>query len=147
MVLMRSRLTRAFAARIFLAAAVLCGTLGWPALARVYIGLGVPLFFPPPVVVAPPAYYPPPAYPAPGSTFSYTPPSAGPQSLAPPRGYAPGGYYTPSMGGDPGYADPGYSAQSCHAGAYVCPLMEETPPGGSCACPGHGGRRIRGQAD
>jgi hypothetical protein len=121
-----------------LATVALCGAMAGEAQARVFIGLGIPLFFPP-VVVAPPAYYPPyygpPAvYAPPGNNFSYTPPSAQPQ------GYAPGGYYPPVSPSQ-------YSAQSCRAGAYVCPLVQDTPPGGACACPGHDGQRIRGQAD
>ena len=49
-----------------------------------------------------------------------------------------------AVGGDALLVDLG---QSCRAGAYVCPLVEDTPPGGACACPGHGGQRIRGRAD
>jgi hypothetical protein len=130
-----------------LALVALCGLTTNAAQARVFIGVGVgvPLFYPP--VVAPPYYYPPyyappyygpPSYPD-GSSFSYAPPnSSQPQNLAPPPGYAPGGY-TPSAG---------YGvAQSCQAGAYVCPLVAETPPGGRCSCPGQNGQRIRGQAN
>jgi hypothetical protein len=140
---------------------LLCGVMAGTAQARVWVGFGfgVPLFLPP-VVVGPPAYYPPyyygpPAgYPPPGSTFSYSPPGSQPQSLAPPSGYgpprgyssqdgyAPSGGYAPSMGG--GRTE---SVQSCQAGAYVCPLVQDTPPGGACSCPGHGGHMVRGQAD
>jgi hypothetical protein len=138
---------------------VLCGAMAGAAQARVFVGVGVgiPLFVPP-LFVPPPPYYPPYygapwAYAPPDSKFSYTPPSAGPQgmpppqSLAPPRSYGPPPYgsqggYPPSMG-DMG---PDGGAQACHAGAYVCPLLEETPPGGDCTCPGHNGRRVRGQA-
>jgi hypothetical protein len=164
MFLMRSARVRATLIRGSLAVLTLCGVMAGEAHARIFFSLGVPLFVPP-VVVGPPAYYPPyygpPAvYAPPGNTFSYTPPSyappAGqPQNLAPPRNYPPQGYYpqqggytpsgafTPSMGGDP----TGDGAQSCRAGAYVCPLVEDTPPGGACACPGHDGQRIRGEAD
>ena len=155
-----------------LAALLLCGVSAGSAQARVWVGLGVgPLFYPP-VVVGPPAYYPPyyygppPDYPPPGSTFSYSPPGSQPQQLAPPSGYAP----YPGYGPRPGYAPPpgygpqgGYtpsgsyaptlgggpteSVQTCQAGAYVCPLVQDTPPGGACSCPGHGGHMVRGQAD
>ncbi len=171
MILMRSPGFRASMIRGSLALVALCGIMAGHAQARIFVGIGVPFFFPP-VVVAPPVYYPPyyPSYPPPAAYappatgFSYTPPgfvprTTQPQSLSPPRddsssGYAtPGGYgppgsygppeggYTPSMGPVPA------AAQSCRAGAYVCPLVQDTPPGGACACPGHGGQRIRGQAD
>jgi hypothetical protein len=150
---------RAWLIRGSLAALALCGVMAGEAQARIFIGLGVPLFFPP-VVVAPPAYYPPyypppVVYAPPGGGPSYAPPAGQPQSLTPPPGYYPpqGGYtpqegYTPSGGYAPSQgAAEADGAQSCHAGAYVCPLVEDTPPGGACACPGHDGRRIRGQAD
>ena len=138
---------------------LLYGLLAGTAQARIWVGVGIPLFLPP-VVIGPPAYYPPyyhgpPAgYPPPGNTFSYSPPGSQPQSLAPPNGYPPppgyppqGGYtpsggYSPTMGGGPTE-----SVQSCQAGAYVCPLVQDTPPGGACSCPGHGGHTVRGQAD
>jgi hypothetical protein len=136
MFVMRSSRSRASAIRAALAVLVLCGMMAGQAQARVFIGVGVPLFFPPfvapPPVYYPPAYYPPPYYgpPAgyapPGSEFSYSPPSAQPPGYGPSRGYA---------------------AQSCQAGAYVCPLVQDTPPGGRCSCPGNGGQRIRGQAN
>ena len=148
-----------------LAALLLCGVLAGAAQARVWVGVGIPLFLPP-VVVGPPAYYPPyyygppVGYPPPGNTFSYSPPGSQPQNLAPPSGYGPqggyaappgyppqGGYtpsgaYTPPLGG--GSVE---GAQTCQAGAYVCPLVQDTPPGGACSCPGHGGQLVRGQAD
>jgi hypothetical protein len=176
-----------------LAMLVLCGVMSGAAQARIFIGVGVPLFFPP-VYVPPPAYYPPyygppAAYAPPGNTFSYSPqssqpPSSQPQSLAPTQGYGPQGYGPPPgypqagypqsgypQGGYPsgnyppgGYPPEGYtpsggytpsmgsgssdaSVQSCRAGAYVCPLVEDTPPGGACSCPGQDGRRVRGQAN
>jgi hypothetical protein len=163
---------RTSAVRGILAALLLCGMMAGmasQAQARIFIGLGLPLFVPPVVVPGPyyyppyyaypppPAYYAPPGYAPPGNSFSYTPPPSQPQSLAPPQSYAPppggytpsGGYspsggYTPSVGG--GSSDAG-SAQTCRAGAYVCPLVEDTPPGGACACPGHNGQTIRGQAN
>jgi len=151
--------------RVSLAALLLCGAMAGAAQARIWVGVGIPLFVPP-VVVGPPAYYPPyyygppGGYPPSGNTFSYTP-GTQPQSLAPPSGYGsqggyppppgyyppqggytPSGAYTPSMGGGPVEG-----AQSCQAGAYVCPLVQDTPPGGACSCPGHGGQPVRGQAD
>ena len=138
--------------------------MGGAAQARVFVGVGfgVPLFWPfvPPPVYYPPYYGSPGAYGPADNTFSYVPPtsyvppSAGPQSLAPPRYYGPSNGYGPQSGYGPpsGYAPPmggqgqdGW-AQACHAGAYVCPLVADTPPGGNCSCPGNNGRRIRGQA-
>src|ERR1019366_8494977 len=164
MFLMRSPGFRAFLIRGSLALGALCGVMagsgtGHQAQARGFIGFGVPFFYPP-VVFPPPVYYapyyaPPTVYAPPGNTFNYTPPSTRPQSLAPPRNYAPpgdygppGGGYTPSGGYPPSMGGaPTGTAQSCRAGAYVCPLVEDTPAGGACACPGHGGQRIRGRAD
>jgi hypothetical protein len=136
----RSLFCRASAIRLMTFALILSAAMAGQAQARIFVGLGVPLFFPP-FVAPPPAYYPPPyygpptVYAPPDNSFSYVPPSA--QPLAPPRGYAPGGY-GPSRG---------YAAQSCLAGPYVCPLVQDTPPGGRCSCPANDGRRIRGQAD
>jgi hypothetical protein len=145
-----------------LALLVLCGLMASQAQARVFIGVGVPLFFPP-FVAAPPAYYPPyyappyyapPAvYAPPDSNFSYAPPSSQPQNLAPPPGYGSGGYgpggYGPGGGYGPtmGSGTPYGVAQSCQAGAYVCPLTADTPPGGRCSCPGQNGQRVKGQAN
>jgi hypothetical protein len=143
---------------------LLCGSMVGTAQARVWVGFGfgVPLYVPP-VVVGPPAYYPPyyyppPAgYPPPNNEFSYSPPGSQPRNLAPPSGYGPSSGYPPP----PGYPQGGYtpsggyapqtggveSAQTCQAGAYVCPLVQDTPPGGPCSCPGHGGQVVRGRAD
>jgi hypothetical protein len=149
-----------------LAALLLCSVLAGAAQARIWVGVGIPLFLPP-VVVGPPAYYPPPyyygppaGYPPPGNTFSYSPPGSQPQSLAPPSGYGPQGGYAPPPGYPPqgGYTPSGgyppsmgggsaEGVQACQAGAYVCPLVQDTPPGGACSCPGHGGQMVRGQAD
>jgi len=155
MFLTRSPRLRASAICGTLSLLILCGLTASQAHARVFIGVGVgvPLFYPP-YIAPPPAYYPPyygsPYYAPPDSSFSYTPPSQ-PQNLAPPQGYPPQGY--PSQGYGPGgYApgggNPAYGmAQSCQAGAYICPLVTDTPPGGRCSCPGHDGQRIRGQAN
>jgi hypothetical protein len=168
MVLMSSVWNRGSVMRATFGILALCGVMAManPAQARIFIGVGVPFYAPSVVIPGPyyyapaPYYYGPPAVYAPqGNSFSYTPPQAQPQgqpqNLAPPQGYAPppqsygpGGYtptggYTPSMGA--GASDGG--AQSCRAGAYVCPLVEDTPAGGACSCPGHNGQKIRGQAD
>jgi hypothetical protein len=133
-----------------LAVLALSGMMATQAQARIFIGLGLPLFLPPVVVPAPyyyPPYYGPPAvYAPPGNSFNYAPPGSQPQSLAAPQSYAPAytpGGYTPSNGGE----QTAGGAQSCQAGAYVCPLVEDTPPGGACSCPGHNGQHIRGQAN
>jgi hypothetical protein len=138
MFLMRFPTIRAFVLRGSLAALALCGVMAGEAQARIFIGVGVPLFFPP-FVVPPPVYYPPyygppMVYAPPGNSFSYVPPSAQPRNLAPPQGYTPSSAYDGGM-------------QSCQAGAYVCPLVQDTPPGGACSCPGHDGQRIRGRAN
>jgi hypothetical protein len=105
--------------------------LPWPARAGVWIGFGVPFFVapwpyypppPPPVYVYPaPAYPPPPAY--------YAPP--------PPAGYA------PDQPGSPSAAP----AQSCYAGANVCPMETAVPPGAACYCTDPNGVRIWGNAN
>ena len=165
MVLMRLPRPWALTMGGLLAALMLCVAMSGPARARVFIGFGLPLFLPP-VYVAPPVYYPPyygpPAgYAPPGNTFSYASPSSQPQNLAPPAGYGPPGYGPPGYGPPPGYAPGGYApsggsapsesadagAPSCRAGAYVCPLVADTPPGGACSCPGQDGRRVRGRAN
>jgi len=124
---MRSTLVRGS-----LAVLALCAGLAGQAHARIFVGVGVPLFVGPPLIVPPPVYYPP--YYAPpmgygqgGSTFSYTPPQNQPTNLAPPSAYS--------------------RARACHAGAYVCPLIQDTPTGAPCGCPGHDGQMVRGQAD
>src|SRR5882724_8050329 len=121
---MRSLSIRPSVIRVALAALALCALMAGAAQARIFVGVGVPLFFPPffapPPVYYPPAYYPPPYYPPPqvyappGNSFSYTPPSARGPDYGPSRSYA---------------------AQSCQAGPYVCPLVQDTPPGGRCSCP------------
>ena len=100
--------------RVLLVALLLCGVMAGAAQARIWVGVGIPLFVPP-VVVGPPAYYPPyyygppGGYPPAGNTFSYTP-GAQPQSLAPPNGYGPQGGYPPPPGYAPGYPPPpGYA--------------------------------------
>jgi hypothetical protein len=115
-----------------LALLVLSAVAASPVQARIFVGVGVPLWVGPPIVVPPPVYYPPyyappPGYPSPGTEFSYTPPSAQPQALVPPGGYGAEG--------------------RCVAGAYVCPLARDIPPGGSCGCLGNDGRLVRGRAE
>ena len=91
-----------------------------PALARVFIGVGIP-FYPPPVYYPPPpVFYPPPVYYAP--PIQYTPPVPA---------------YTPAPSG----------RQTCYAGAYTCPMDRPTTAGASCYCLGNGGTRVWGRAN
>jgi hypothetical protein len=77
---------------------------------------GGPAFY-----VGPPVFYPPPVVYA-----------------QPPVVYAPPPVtYTPA---------PPYSAQSCVAGPYVCPLPRPFAEGSGCSCFDNSGRRIYGQA-
>ena len=93
--------------------------------ARVYVGVGIPLIGPP--VYIPPPYYPPPVY--------YPPPAYYP----PPVIYAP----APVT-----YAPPApQAAQSCQAGAYICPMDRPTPPGNPCYCLGNGGQKVWGRTN
>jgi hypothetical protein len=120
--------------RVLIATLALSGVMAEAADARVFIGLGVPLFVPGPVFVPPPAYYgPPPGY--------YGPPAYGPPGYGPPAGFS----YAPPQG--PQSLSAAGGAQVCVAGPYTCPLLAATPPGGGCHCPGHDGRRIPGQAN
>jgi len=125
-------LSRSSLAGATLAFSVFSAIAASPVQARIFVGVGLPLWVGPPIVMPPPVYYPPyyappPGYGAGGTEFSYTPPSAQPKPLVPPGGY-----------GDEG---------RCVAGAYVCPLSRDIPPGGSCACPGNEGRPVRGHAE
>lgn len=54
-----------------------------------------------------------------------------PVFLAPPVYAPPPVYYE---------ARPYPAAQTCYAGAYICPLDQPAPVGGHCACPTHTGR-------
>jgi hypothetical protein len=90
-----------------------------PAQARVWVGFGFPLYYPPPAYYPPPLYAPPPVI--------YAPP--------PPVTYAPPPSYPPMSRG-----------QSCYAGAYVCPMDRPTASGNACYCPGNGGERVWGRA-
>jgi len=122
--------------------AMLVTLVGWtshPAQARVFIGLGIPLYgpgyyYPPPVYYPPPPVYyapPPPAY--------YPPPG-----YEPPPGYAPSQTYAPPPAA---IAPAGSGAgQACYAGAYVCPMDRPVASGGNCYCPGNGGQRVLGHA-
>ncbi|HET6185341.1 MAG TPA: hypothetical protein VFA03_17335 [Acetobacteraceae bacterium] len=88
------------------------------------VGVGpiwAPFYYPPPVYY-PPAYYPP-AYPPPVDEW-YTPP---------PAPVAPAPVPTPT-------------AQSCNAGAYVCPMERPVAPGTTCWCPNNQGGRSYGRA-
>jgi hypothetical protein len=101
-----------------LAALLALGGLAVPGTAHAYWrgGHGGGVFFgfaPPPVYFGPPAYY-------------YAPP--------PPVVYAP-----PPVIYDPTPA-PRAAAQSCYAGAYVCPLAAPGPVGSPCSCPTDRGR-------
>lgn len=93
-----------------------------PAQARVFVGIGIPLFAP--FYYPPPVYYPPPPvyYPPPPVVYAPPPPAFSP---APPQ---PGG-------------------QSCYAGPYVCPMDRPAGSGGACYCPGNNGQRVWGRAN
>jgi hypothetical protein len=64
------------------------------------------------VFIAPPIFVPPPIY------------------LGPPVVYAPSPYAP----------RPYAAAQTCYAGAYICPLDQPAPYGGGCSCPTNNGR-------
>ena len=138
----------------------LCGVMTGAAQARIFIGIGVPLFFPP-VYVPPPVYYPP---------IMVRRRSTRPQATRSPtrrrRRSRRASRHRGAMGrkamvrqrATHRVAIPRQAAtprrwarvlraaaQSCQAGAYVCPLVEDTPPGGACSCPGQDGRRIGGR--
>ena len=91
--------------------------------ARVFVGIGVPLF-------APPYYGPPPMYYAPPPVY-YAPPP--PVYYAPPQG-------VPMVGGGPG-------GGSCQAPPYACPMDRPSAPGASCYCVGNNGSRIWGRVN
>jgi hypothetical protein len=99
-------------------------TLPTPALARVFVGVGIggPWFGP--AYLPPPYYYPPPMY--------YSPPP--PVFYSPPQAYAPQSQFGPEGG------------QSCYAGPYVCPMDRPTASGSSCYCLGNGGQKVWGRA-
>jgi hypothetical protein len=113
--------SRSFLGLIAAAALVAAGIAipAAPAQARVFVGFGFPLYFPPPLYYPPPVYAPPPVVYAPPPPVTYAPPPA---------------YPPPSRG------------QSCYAGAYVCPMDHPTAPGNACYCPGNGGERVWGHA-
>ena len=107
--------------------AAMAGLAGSSAQARVFIGVGIPLYGP--------GFYPPPVY--------YPPP---PVYYAPP----PPVYYTPPQGNTvtaPANAGQVGAIQVCYAGAYVCPMDRPIAPGGSCYCPGNGGQKVWGRAN
>jgi hypothetical protein len=108
----------------------LTGMLAPAAQARIFVGLGIPLFGPPAYYYPPPAYYPPPpVYYAP-PPVTYAPP---PVTYAPPP-YSPG----------PATAQGG---QMCYAGPYTCPMDRPVASGGGCYCMGNGGQRVPGRTN
>lgn len=96
----------------------------------VFFGFSPGFFYAPPVYAyPPPVYYPPPAYyPPPPVDQWYTPP--------PPP---------PVYGQAPAVTSPA-AAQSCNAGAYVCPMETPVSPGTTCWCPNNRGGRTYGHA-
>lgn len=125
--------TRMSLSRRLAIVAALCATMAGlsvsSAQARVWVGIGVPLY-------VGPGYYPPPVYYPPPPVY-YTPPPAvvytpQPNYTPPPPAYSPA-----SQGG----------SQSCMAGPYVCPMDRPVPAGAACYCTGNSGQHIRGQAN
>jgi hypothetical protein len=102
----------------------LTGALMPAAQARVFVGIGVPLFGPPGFYYPPPIYYPPPP-------VYYAPPP-------PPVVYAPPGFSA---------APAGTAGQMCYAQAYTCPMDRPVPVGATCYCLGNGGQRVYGRAN
>jgi hypothetical protein len=105
---------RAFAFNV-LAVVLALGAVALPTTANAYWRDGFAFGFSP-IFVGPPVFFGPPVVYAP-----------------PPVVFAP-----PPVVYDPGPAPP--SSVSCHAGAFICPLEQATPPGGSCSCPTNSGR-------
>ena len=99
---------------VLLAVLVLAGIAPAPALAwwRGGVAIGI---VPPPLFFGPPVYVAPP-------TVYYSPP---------PVVYAPPPFYI---------APPPRFAQTCYAGAYICPLQQPGPAGAPCSCPAYQGR-------
>ena len=130
MMMFVSRLRRFVIAAGSLAVAV--GALAPMAQARVFVGIGVPLFAPPFYAPPPPMYYaPPPVYYAPPPPVYYAPPP--PVYYTPPQG-------VPMVGGGPG-------GGSCQAPPYACPMDRPSAPGASCYCVGNNGSRIWGRVN
>ena len=104
----------------------LTGLLVPAAQARIFFGVGVPLFVPGPYYYPPPVYYPPPP-------VYYTPPP--PVVYAPPQPqYSPG----------PAVAEGGHM---CYAGPYTCPMDRPAASGSGCYCLGNGGQRVPGRTN
>ncbi len=105
---------------------VLTGLAASRAEARIFVGIGVPFygpgFYPLPYYYPPPAYYPPPP-------LYYAPP--------PPVYYPQQSYAQPAMPS---------VGQSCHAGAYVCPMDRPAASGSACYCLDNRGQRVAGRA-
>jgi hypothetical protein len=88
--------------------------------ARVFFSFGFPFYYPAPFYYPPPAYYP---YYAPPPPVVYAPPQSS-YSIVPPASHA----------------------QSCDAGAYICPMETPVAPGSTCWCPNNAGGRSYGRA-
>ena len=132
--------------------AAMAGLAGSSAQARVFIGVGIPLygpgFYPPPVYYPPPPVYyappPPPVYYAPPPPVYYAPPP--PVYYTPPQSYAPAPDLAPARIGRANAGQAG-AGQACYAGAYVCPMDRPVASGGSCYCAGNGGQKVWGRAN
>jgi hypothetical protein len=70
--------------------------------------------------------------------------AAAPYYYAPPPYYPPPAYYPPQA-----YSQTpiGGGAQSCYAGAYVCPMDRPVATGAGCYCLGNDGQRVEGRAN
>ncbi len=104
----------------------LIGLGGSPALARVFVGIGIPFYGP--------GYYPPPVYYPPPPVY-YPPPP--PVYYTPPQSYVPAPVPSAQSGG----------GQACYAGAYVCPMDRPVLIGSTCYCLGNGGQKVWGRAN
>ena len=110
---MINRVVRALLGRAPVAVAIMLTGLSQPASARVWVGLGFPLYYGAPAYYPPPVYYPPPPY-YPAPTY-YAPPAYPPYSYVPPPQYR-------------------RYAQSCVVTGTVCPMERPVAPGSSCYC-------------
>lgn len=119
------RLPRPAGLAVVVAGLAVSALLAAPAQARVFVGFGFPLSYPPPGYYPPPPpiYYPPPPGYYPPPSGYYPPP---PTVYAPPPAYAP-------VPGQP-------AGQSCYAGGHVCPMEHPVTRGSSCYCTINGSR-------